>query len=327
MNDDSLAVIANHTTDSVAAKPPEVSAVASSVKLVNYDTDNATGDSISHTKAKSLTVVAPTDTTATDTARLNSNLLINKFGFFSGSRWVNENAPVRFVGVGGDPVPYKLSNDVYVTATLLLSLFMAAFLVSRSMHALGLQIKNFFYNRDRNETLSLKSEGEIKDQVFIVLLESFVLSLLFFSYAEFQLNGNFTIVSPYLLLFANLGVFVGYFVVKYAVLWLFNWTFFDEESRNLWLTSYNLVVFAKAVTLIPLVLITLYLDLSHEVCIYATIIILGIYEIMVLYKTKQIFFSAYYGLLPAILYFCTLELLPLLAVWEVLVKMNQFLLI
>ena len=328
MLEDSLKINVLPNADSTTAKATQASALPSSVKLIDYQETPAKKDTthrtlITTTQASEL----PTDTAATDTSQLNSNFLLNKFGFFSGSRWINENDTVHFVGISGDPVPYKLSNDVFVTGTLLLCLFMASFVVSRSMHAIGLQIKNFFFNRDRNESFSLKSEGEVKNQLFVVVLESFVLSLLFFSYAEFKLVGDFTTVSPYLLLFADMGVCLGYFALKYLIYATFNWTFFTEENRGIWFDSYNLVTFGKAVTMLPLVLIILYFNLSLEVCIYAFIIVIGLYELLILYKTKQIFFGMPFGIVPTILYFCTLELLPLFMLWEVLVKTNEFLLI
>ena len=108
--------------------------------------------------------------------------MADRMGFFSGSQWVNGDSTIHLVGVSGEPVPYRLSNDAIVTATLMLCLFLGAFVVCRSMQALGMQMKNFFRLRDRNEDFSLKSEGEVKDQLFIVLLESIVLGLLCFSF-------------------------------------------------------------------------------------------------------------------------------------------------
>jgi hypothetical protein len=54
-----------------------------------------------------------------------------RMGFFSGSQWANGDSAIRMVGVSGEPVPYRLSNDVVVTATLMLCLFMGAFVVCR----------------------------------------------------------------------------------------------------------------------------------------------------------------------------------------------------
>lgn len=330
MRQDSLKVINTHNPDSVTAKPEHTSLQASPGNIIDYSESSKQSLKL-NTPSQPFTPLPEelTDSTqaSAEAEPLNSKFLLNKYGFFSGSKWIHENKAIHFVGISGEPIPYKLSNDIFVTCTLLLCLFMASFVISRSMHALGIQIKNFFYNRDRNETMSLKSEGKVKNHIFVVILESFVLSLLFFSYAEFKLIGDFTTVSPYLLLFADMAICLTYFALKYTTYGLFNWTFFSEDNRELWFTSYNLIIFGKAITLLPLVLIVLYFDLPLEVCIYSCLAILAIYELLVLFKTKQIFFTYPFGLLVSILYFCTLELLPLLFLWKMLVKANEFLLI
>ena len=251
--------------------------------------------------------------------------MADRMGFFSGSQWVNDDSTIHLVGMSGEPVPYRLSNDAIVTATLMLCLFLGAFVVCRSMQALGMQMKNFFRLRDRNEDFSLKSEGEVKDQLFIVLLESIVLGLLCFSFFSRLLSEHFTFLSPYIMLLANMGILLIYFAYKYGLLSLFNWTFFDTNSRQTWLRSYNLVAFGKAIILLLLLMVILHFDLPSLVCIYIVLAVIAIAEMLVLYKTKQIFFSSVLGLIPTILYFCALELLPLFFLWEMLVATNEFL--
>lgn len=261
---------------------------------------------------------------AEETDTLSSAFLLDKYGFFSGSQWIKENEATRFVGMSGDPVPYKLSNDVYVTGTLLLCMFLTSFVISRSMHAIALQVKQFFYNRNRNETFSLKSEGEVRNNIFVVLLESFVLSLLFFSYAEFKISDSFTTVSPYLLLFTYMAICLGYFGIKFSIYGLLNWTFFSPPSRETWFNSYNLTLLGKAVTLLPLVLLVLYFNLPTQVYINLFACIVCTYEVLILYKTKQIFFSTPLGILPSFLYFCSLEVIPLLFLWQMLIRAYEF---
>ena len=195
-----------------------------------------------------------------------SNLMADKLGFFSGSEWACRDSVLRLVGVSGEPVPYRLSNDVFVTVTLLVCLFVACFVVSRSMHALGLQAKSFFRLRDRNEDFSLKSESEVKDQFFVILLESVVISLLFVSLFTFEspiLNGQWSILNAqwsmsYKVLLADLSIILVYFAYKYGVIRLFNWTFFRSLDRQTWMRGYNLISFGKTVTLLVLLTVILY---------------------------------------------------------------------
>lgn len=284
----------------------------------------------------SISQASATDSVARDTANVADCLIIQRkdcsvvdsLGLRYHSWRTDPSAGItQHAGVEGKPVPYRLRNDTFVTATLILCLLMACFVVSRSMHALGLQIKGFFRSRDRNEDFSLKSEGELRDQVFVVLLESFVLSLLFFSYTQFALGNHRLLPSPYLLLLADMGICVMFLAFKYLVYKLFNWTFFSKENCEEWFDGYNLIAFVKAASLLVLSLLVVYFDLPIEVYIYVFLTLLGVYELLVLYKTRQIFFRIPLGFVPSFLYFCTLEIIPLLFLWEVLVKTNEFLII
>ena len=259
------------------------------------------------------------------------SLMADKLGFFSGSEWACPDSVMRLVGVSGEPVPYRLSNDVFITVTLLVCLFVACFVVGRSMHALGLQAKSFFRLRDRNEDFSLKSESEVKDQFFVILLESVVMSLLFVSLFTFVSSNpqfsTFNFQMSYKVLLVDLGIMLAYFAYKYGMIRLFNWTFFRSVERQTWMRGYNLISFGKTVALLVLLTVILYTNLPNSVYISIFVALLGVFELLVLYKTKQIFFGSIVGIVPAILYFCTLELLPLLFLWVILVQTNKILLI
>lgn len=271
------------------------------------------------------------------------SMMADKLSFFSGNEWACRDSMVRVVGVSGEPVPYRLSNDVFVTVTLLVCLFVACFVVIRSMHALALQAKSFFRVRDRNEDFSLKSESEVKDQFFVILLESVALALLLLcfesspfrvhSFESFPFLGTgrgpsiFNSQMSYMVLLVDLGIILAYFAYKYGVIRLFNWTFFRSLKRQTWMRGYNLISFGKAVTFLVLVTAVLYTNLPNSVCISVFVALLAVFELLVLYKTKQIFFGSVVGIVPAILYFCTLELIPLLFLWVILLQTNKFLLI
>jgi hypothetical protein len=48
---------------------------------------------------------------------------------------------------------------------------------------------------------------------------------------------------------------------------------------------------------------------------------------LLLYKTFLIFFPKFYGTLHLIVYFCTLEIMPLLAVFKVLIRVTDELIV
>lgn len=246
-------------------------------------------------------------------------------GFFKGNAFLHPELRVSFSGIAGDPVPYQLRNDTFVTCTLLLSFFVAVFIISRSMRLLGIQFKNFFYNHNRDEVFILKSDSEIKSSSFIILLSCFLLSLLFFNYTKVEMTSVFNQVPPYELLAIDMGIFMAYYALKYLQYGIVHWTFFSSMRRAQWSNAYMLIVLIQSILLFPLSLLVVYFDLTIKTIIIAFICILVITELLVIYKVKQIFFVYKLGVFHLFLYFCTLEIVPLLVLWKVLVYANQYL--
>ncbi len=248
-----------------------------------------------------------------------------KNSFFNGHEYFHPEIRVVLSGIPGDPVPYRLRSDVFVMATLLLSFFVAMFILSRSMHPLKMQLKNFFYNRDRKQIFTLKSDSEMKNQAFIVLLACFLMTILFFNYTEIRMTSVFNQVSPYVLLSVDMAIFLLYYLFKYLLYISVNWTFFPSQNRSQWMNAYNFIVLAKALCLMPVVLLVVYFDLSLHLMLIAVAIIVALSGIMVVFKAKHIFFVYRFGLLHLFLYFCTLEMAPLLFLWKMLVVANEYL--
>lgn len=248
-------------------------------------------------------------------------------GFFTGNAFLHPELRVTFTGIPGDPVPYRLQSDVFITSTLLISFFVAIFIIARSLHTLLLQLKIFFYNRDRKDLFLLKSDSEMKSQSYVILLACFLLSILFFNYTEIRIPSVFNRISPYKLLFLDMSIFLIYYIIKYIAYSICNWTFFSQQQRTQWTNAYNLIGLGKALLFFPLALLVVYFDLSIQVTIWIVILILLISQILVIFKAKQIFFYHKFGLFHLILYFCTLEMIPLFILWRLLIKANEFMIV
>ncbi len=262
-----------------------------------------------------------------DTGTIDSTLLFRSHGFFRDNRQTDAGEQLHFAGVSGVPVPYRPGNDPFVVCALLVCLLAVSLVASRSRHAIAMQVKNFFRNRSRNETVTLKSESKVRHQACAAILESTVLSILYFCYTGTRLGYDSAAASPHIVLMTDMAVLLVYFALKYALCLTFNWTFFNEEKRSRWLDSYNLLLLSKAVMLLPLMLAEVFFGLPSGVCIYVFLAILAINESLALFKICQIFFAYPFGVFLSILYFCALELLPLLFLWETLVRFNDYLLI
>ena len=85
-----------------------------------------------------------------------------------------------------------------------------------------------------------------------------------------------------------------------------------------WKRVYTFLLAAEAMLFLVLALVVMYLPVtSSEVQLLVLIPIIFV-KIVLLFKTYQIFFPKMYGTLHLIVYFCTLELIPLLVLQQVL---------
>jgi len=76
---------------------------------------------------------------------------------------------------------------------------------------------------------------------------------------------------------------------------------------------------AEGIALFPIVMLRAYFDLSMQNVVIYFIIVLLIVKILTFYRAFVIFFRRNVVSLQIILYFCALEMVPLLALWGTLV--------
>ena len=97
-----------------------------------------------------------------------------------------------------------------------------------------------------------------------------------------------------------------------------NWIFFRREKIFTWQRSYTFLVSVESVIFLIFALVVVYLPIPINIIRIIALVIVVFFEIMLLFKTNQIFFPKMYGTLHLIVYFCTLELMPLLVLVQFL---------
>lgn len=251
-----------------------------------------------------------------------------KDNFFSGSEFFHPELRVTQIGMAAEPMPYRLRDDDFVTGALLVSFFLVALFIVRSSHILLEKIKGFFYVRGNDDNMpAVNTDSELRNQALLVIHTSFVIAILFFDYTQQALTHVFNSVSPYILLGTDAGICLLYFAAKMLAYHFVNWVFFEKRQRRKWMESYVLTVMMTGLASFPLVLLLVYFDLPFRVAGTAFIIIAGLSKLLLFVKCKQIFFNLTYSIFHLFLYFCTLELIPMLLLWRILVYCNEILVV
>ena len=78
--------------------------------------------------------------------------------------------------------------------------------------------------------------------------------------------------------------------------------------------------------LLPVALLVIYFDMSFANMVKAFICILVVDKSLLMYKCYRTFFNYTFGWVHLFLYFCTLEIMPLLILLRIMVYANSFLL-
>ena len=234
--------------------------------------------------------------------------------FFSKDSMYHEELKPGGSGVSGDPVPETLSNDNVVTSILIICFLFIAFTLSRISSFIVRQLKDFFYpqraDRDINET-----GNEVKFQIAFVGLSSLVYGLLYYLYVMAYVADTFTLSSEYAILIIFVAVFIVYFALRFTLYHGINLLFFDKKRNTKFLTSLLFITAIEGAIQFPNLLLLAYLHFSPIYAAIYCIIVLVLVKLLTFYRSYVIFFKQNAVFLQIILYFCALEMVPLLTLW------------
>ena len=228
------------------------------------------------------------------------------------------------LGVAGDPVPYTVAGDNFISSILLLCFVLACVAFSRSQQFIIRQAKNFFRLPSFGTTEVTETSNEIRFQFFFVLQTCLLIAIGFFIYSRASISDTFTI-DQYQVISIYAACVASYFLLKTLLYVISGWVFFDKKKNVQWLKSFLFLISTEWVALFPVVMLLSYFNLALQVAVIYTLVVLGIVKILTFYKTYLIFFKRNGVFLQIFLYFCALEVVPLLALWGGLVLISHYL--
>ena len=220
-------------------------------------------------------------------------------------------------GVAGDPVPYNIANDNVISSLLLGCFVMSLLAFSISRNFVVQQIKDFFYI-PRREDIKTPTSNEVIALFFFAIQTCLLLAMAYFFYVKAYVADAFVFAEEYLFIGLLFLVVLVYTILKYPLYALVNYTFFFGKNNGQWRDTMLLILAIEGALLFPAILFQSYFEAPpHNLVIY-TIFVLALVKIFTFYKCYVIFFRKNGLFLQIILYFCTLEIIPLLALWGVL---------
>ncbi|MBR1732236.1 MAG: DUF4271 domain-containing protein [Alloprevotella sp.] len=220
-------------------------------------------------------------------------------------------------GVEGEPLPYRLRNDDFVTSALVLSFFFIIWVIARSRNYLHGKLTNFFRAQESENMFTPQVETELRGVPFLIFQTCFVMGVLAFDILQEILPPGVTKgVSPYALLLAATLLCFTYYLLKVGLYRFVNTVFFTRETVGRWHDLYLLSILSTGLCLFPIALLVVYFDLSLRHTLLAVAAILALAKLLLFFKSFHVFSRDEATVFHIILYFCTLELLPLYFLWS-----------
>lgn len=248
-----------------------------------------------------------------------------KESFFSKDSLFHPELSGGRMGVAGDPIPYNVAGDDFLITLLLGCFILAMVAFAHSRDFILRQAKNFFHvPRSEKTTEISETSGEIRFQLFLVLQTCLLSTIIFFFYTRTYVGDTFTI-GQHQLMGIYAGVIAAYFVVKALCYQIVNWVFFDKKKNEQWMKPSLFLISVEGVLLIPIVLLLTFFNIAVKTALIYTLVIIILGKILSFYKAYIIFFREKGGFMQIILYFCTLEMMPLFTLWGVLTSINYYL--
>ena len=218
--------------------------------------------------------------------------------------------PTGFVGI---PHPSLPQTEIWVFVTLFLLFILFVFSISRSSGFINDILKNFFQVKERSSIFSKATVNDTRFRLILVLFSIAVLSL--YSYLILYQTSNPFLLSKYALFLLITMLFFGFKSLSFE---LIGYVFLNPSSFKMAKESYFNIVSFLGIIMFPLLILQIYIPTIFIRIIIILSLITSISSfILIIIKLFQIFFHKTVAFFYILLYLCTLEILPLIALYQV----------
>ena len=214
-----------------------------------------------------------------------------------------------FLGINHPSLPIS-ESWVFVVLIALFSVLVLSIILSPSW--LSSSIKVFFHSSDRRTYLEEKASSSLISRLLLLLLSSGVFSLYIYT-VNLNLYLSFNIIG-----FLNyFWLTLSFLIVKYLIFRFVGFVFLQKSALINALNSYYNIIIYLGLLIFPLLILKIYTNLNLVIYIdIISLIIAIIASIIMIIKLIQIFFHKSIASFYLLLYLCTLEILPLILLFQ-----------
>jgi hypothetical protein len=215
---------------------------------------------------------------------------------------------------------YTLASDNIVLGTLIFCFILIAAAMSGLKNTILGKLKTLFTNkREFKDEISGSATNEGRCFFSLILAESMLLALCICTFIP--QNTIFTVSEWTKYIYMGItaaGIFL-WIYLKATIYSTINGIFFHKEENKEWISSYFLINSAICLLIFPITLLAVLFKLNTQILAICLLFVLFLCKILLFYKLANNFLHKINGLLFIFLYFCAVEIIPLLLAWHYLI--------
>lgn len=217
-------------------------------------------------------------------------------------------------GEAGVPLPFRFRNDDFVASALLLCLLLIAWVVGNSRHYLAEALRNFSRPQKQHSLFMPQEQAELRGSWLLLAHTAFAAGILMTACVQEFVPTLFAAHSPYAVLGAATLGGLALPLLKLGAYGIVNNVFYDRATAADRRENYLLSMLCMGLLLYPIALLTVFFDLPAGTALWC---VGGAFVLSkaLLLKSFLTFSGAAAQKMHIFLYFCTLEMLPLLSLW------------
>lgn len=224
--------------------------------------------------------------------------------------------------IEGIPAPYSIQNDDFITSLLYATVLISIVAFSQSRDFIARELRSFFRTSRYSSNYDYFTETaiEVRFQFFLGFQTCLMLAHATFLFVSHYLPCKTTVTAHHNFFLVLVGSFMAYFLAKSILQAVVGWVYFEPQENRMWQKSQLFLFAVEGLPLLPIVLMLCYFSMTFIAAGILIVAVLILVKILTFYRCYSIFFSKNRPRLQIFLYFCTLEIVPMVALYGILMQ-------
>lgn len=252
---------------------------------------------------------------------------ISDIGFFAGNPLLHPELSITPDGFAGETPDYALRQDSIISIMLIVGMLLLIYLCNTTFPFVRYVLHDILFRPQPGRTKTDSNSVSMPRLTLIHLVTSITCGTLCYGYTLYGHTVLIPFDNPYLPILVFSGVIMVFFTVRRIAYNFVNWVFYPDYRKKYW---NEVLTFSTIIELFLFYLtsvIVMYLKLTAEDYLTLCISIVILVKLVLFYKCFQIFFANLYGIIHIFMYLCALEVMPLLALWQIFIQITQNLIV